>query len=59
MREGREEGGGPSTLLLRLGGALHLQAHDQQVWLFTAIREEKGREEEEKGEVEEGEEDEE
>ena len=49
--EMREEGGGPSMLLLRLGGALHLEAHDQQVWSFIAIREEKGREEEECEEV--------
>ena len=51
MRERREEGGGPSTLLLRLGGALHLQAHDQQAWPFIAIQKEEGREEEEKEEV--------
>ena len=38
-------------MLLRLGGALHLQAHDQQVWPFIAIQKEKGREEEEKEEV--------
>ena len=51
MGKRREEGGGPSTLLLHQGGALHLQAHDQQVWPFIAIQKEKGREEEEKEEV--------
>ena len=44
----REEGRGPSMLLLHRGGALHLQAHDQQVWTFIAIQKEKGRKEEKK-----------
>ena len=51
MREGREEGRGPSTLLLHLDGTLHLQAHYQQVWPFIAIQKERGREEEEREEV--------
>ena len=37
-------------MLLRLSGALHLQAHNQHTWLFIAIRKEergKGEEEEE------------
>ena len=51
MGKRREEGGGPSMLLLHQGGALHLQAHDQQVWPFIAIQKENGRKEERKEEV--------
>ena len=42
---GGVEGGGPSTLLLRQGGALHLQDHDQHTWPFIAIQKEKREEE--------------
>ena len=51
MGKRREEGGGPSTLLLHQGGALHLHAHDQQVWPFIAIQNKKGRKGAKKEEV--------